>query len=101
MDEVEMIRKTSYQDQYYPLRKQSIERVFADAKDKHGCRYTRYRGLEKVQDYTYLLFASMNMKKIALWSHRKASPSSLFHHLFDSLIQWMNIKKGLVLQMKF
>lgn len=101
MDEVEMIRKTSYQDQYYPLRKQSIERVFADAKDKHGCRYTRYRGLEKVQDYTYLLFASMNMKKIALWTSRMGSSSSLFSPIIDSFIQLMNIKKGLVLQVNF
>ncbi|MBS3988032.1 MAG: hypothetical protein KGZ38_08725, partial [Erysipelothrix sp.] len=65
------------------------------------CRYTRYRGLEKVQDYTYLLFASMNMKKIALWTSRKDSPSSLFGHIIDSFIQLMNIKTGLVLQVKF
>lgn len=68
MDEVDMIRKTSYQEKYYALRKQSIERVFAYAKEKHGCRYTRYRGLHKVQDYSYLLFAIMNMKKMTLCS---------------------------------
>jgi hypothetical protein len=72
LDEVELIRQTSYHAQYYPLRKQTIERIFADGKEKHGLRYTRYRGLNKVQDYMYLLFASMNMKKIALWSTRKA-----------------------------
>lgn len=28
-------------------RKETIERVFTDAKEKHGMRYTKYRGLEK------------------------------------------------------
>ncbi|EHQ3682856.1 transposase, partial [Enterococcus faecium] len=28
-------------------RKETIERVFADAKEKHRVRYTKYRGLEK------------------------------------------------------
>lgn len=101
MDEVEMIRKTSFHEKYYPLRKQTIERVFADAKEKHGCRYTRYRGLQKVQDYTYLLFATMNMKKIALWSSRSsfmAAYSSLISFIFSGL---NHIKTRLVLQMNF
>jgi transposase len=101
MDEVEMIRKTSYQEKYYSLRKQTIERVFADAKDKHGCRYTRYRGLHKVQDYSYLLFAAMNMKKMALWSSRSsfmASYTSIISFVFNSL---KHIKTRLVLQMNF
>ncbi|WP_308619966.1 transposase [uncultured Eubacterium sp.] len=29
----------------YRLRKEKIERVFADAKEKHAMRYTQYRGL--------------------------------------------------------
>lgn len=89
LDEVEMIRLTSYHDQYYALRKQTIERVFADGKEKHGLRYTRYRGLKKVQDYTYLLFACMNMKKMALWEASISLNSSLLTFitsLFHSLI---------------
>lgn len=101
MDEVEMIRKTSYQEKYYKLRKQTLERVFADAKDKHGGRYTRYRGLHKVQDYSYLLFATMNMKKMALWSTRKVSLSYLFHHCLGFIDQFKQIKTGLVLQVNF
>lgn len=77
LDEVEMIRLTQYHRQYYALRKQTIERDFGDGKENHGLRYTRYRGLNKVQDYLYLLFASMNIKKIALWSSRKTSVSFL------------------------
>ncbi|HET6785584.1 MAG TPA: transposase, partial [Erysipelotrichaceae bacterium] len=77
LDEVEMIRHTQYHSQYYALRKQTIERNFGDGKEQYGLRYTRYRGLNKVQDYLYLLFASMNIKKIALWSSRRSSLSSL------------------------
>ncbi|MBS3986841.1 MAG: hypothetical protein KGZ38_02685, partial [Erysipelothrix sp.] len=65
------------------------------------CRYTRYRGLEKVQDYTYLLFASMNMKKIALWTSRKVSLSYLFQYYLGFIDQFKQIKTGLVLQVKF
>ena len=72
LDEVELIRRTQYHSQYYALRKQTIERNFGDGKEQYGLRYTRYRGLNKVQDYLYLLFASMNIKKIANWSARKA-----------------------------
>ncbi|MBC5647469.1 transposase [Christensenella sp. NSJ-35] len=32
----------------YVLRKQMIEHVLADAREKHGMRYTRYRGLARV-----------------------------------------------------
>ena len=33
----------------YRIRKEKIERVFADAKEKYGMRYTLYRGLETVR----------------------------------------------------
>ncbi|WP_369792692.1 transposase [Exiguobacterium sp. AB2] len=41
------------------------ERVFADAKEKHDMRWTRYRGLEKVSMQTMLTFAALNLKKMA------------------------------------
>lgn len=31
------------------IKKETIERVFADSKEKHGKRYTKYRGLEKIR----------------------------------------------------
>lgn len=52
--------------QLYKKRSETIERVFADAKEKHGMRYTRYRGLGKIQHYLTLLFACMNLKKLAM-----------------------------------
>ena len=57
---------TEYRD-LYKLRQQKIERVFADAKEKHGMRYTQYRGLAQVTNWVKLKFAAMNLKKLAMW----------------------------------
>lgn len=54
----------------YARRKETIERVFADAKEKHNMRYTQYRGLAKVKAEAALRFACMNLKKLALWMKR-------------------------------
>ena len=50
----------------YALRSQTIERVFADAKEKHAMRYTPYRGLPAVTAWAKLKFAAMNLKKLAI-----------------------------------
>ena len=50
----------------YDLRKETIERVFADAKEEHGMRYTLYRGLTQVTNWVKLKFAAMNLKKLAI-----------------------------------
>jgi hypothetical protein len=44
---------------------QTNERVFADAKEKHGMRWTTLRGLEKLSMQAMLTFAAMNFKKLA------------------------------------
>ncbi|HPK53367.1 MAG TPA: transposase, partial [Smithellaceae bacterium] len=49
----------------YARRKETIERVFADAKEKHAMRYTHYRGLTQVTNWVKLKFAAMNLKKLA------------------------------------
>ena len=48
----------------YQLRKEKIERSFADSKQNHGYRYAMYKGLEKNQNYTWLICATQNMKNI-------------------------------------
>ena len=53
-----------YQD-LYKKRKETIERAFADAKEKHAMRYTQYRGLAQVTNWVKLKFAAMNLKKLA------------------------------------
>ena len=40
----------------YKRRKETIERVFADAKEKHAMRYTQYRGLTQVANWVKLFF---------------------------------------------
>ena len=64
-------RHTSKYKEIYERRKETIERVFADAKERHGMRYTQYRGLEKVKAETALRFACMNLKKLAKWKRIK------------------------------
>ncbi len=47
-EESNHIRHTDEWKTIYPQRKQTIERVFADAKENHGMRFTRLRGLQKI-----------------------------------------------------
>ena len=63
----------------YKQRRENIERVFADAKERHGLRYTMLRGLEKVKMQATLAFACMNLKKLAIWKHRKRQPKPPVH----------------------
>jgi transposase len=59
----------------YSLRSQTIERSFADSKERHSFRYARCRGRSSVQEQAYLTAACQNMKKIAL--HLKKKERSL------------------------
>ena len=42
LDLVEQLRKTERGKELYAMRKETIERVFADAKEKHAMRYTHH-----------------------------------------------------------
>ncbi|CAK6472115.1 transposase [Peribacillus simplex] len=44
----------------YAKRKETVERIFADAKEKHGMRWTTLRGLEKLPMHAMLTFAAIN-----------------------------------------
>ena len=68
LDLVEQIRKTELGKQIYAMRKETIERVFADAKEKHAMCYTHHRGLARVTGWVRLKYAAMNLKKLANWS---------------------------------
>lgn len=63
----EDIRHTPEGKELYSQRGQTIERVFADAKEKHFMRYTQLRGLAKLKMQVMLTFACMNLKKLAKW----------------------------------
>ena len=68
LDIVEQLRKTERGKALYRQRKEAIERVFADAKEKHAMRYTHHRGLTRVTNWVRLKYAAMNLKKLANWS---------------------------------
>ena len=79
IEQCEDIRHTPEYADLYRERKEKIERVFADAKEKHAMRYTPYRGLNAVTNWVRLKFAAMNLKKLALWkakSKKYLSPDS-------------------------
>lgn len=80
---VELAEDARHTEKYrdlYKIRKEKIERVFADAKEKHGMRYTQYRSLTQVTNWVKLKFAAMNLKKLAKWKWR----ASHFLHIFHS-----------------
>ena len=64
-------RYTPKYQSLYRRRKETIERVFADAKEKHAMRYTQYRGLAQVTNWVKLKFAAMNLKKLATWKWKE------------------------------
>ena len=68
LDLVEQMRKTQRGKELYAMRKETIERVFADAKEKHAMRYTHHRGLARVSAWVRLKYAAMNLKKLAVWN---------------------------------
>lgn len=70
LEEAEDIRHSPEGKESYALRSQTIERVFADAKEKYGMRYTPYRGQKRVGMWVRLKFAAMNLKKLVMWRWR-------------------------------
>lgn len=58
----------------YKRRQETVERSFADAKQLHGHRYARFRGLTAVKVQCLLAAAAQNIKKIALAMAPKPNP---------------------------
>lgn len=75
-------------------RSETIERSFADAKQLHGYRYARFRGLEKVESQALMTAITQNIKKIvslmirrgdSTEKRRKNSVKSLFFDLVSHI----------------
>ncbi|MFR5264315.1 transposase [Clostridium sp.] len=85
----------------YARHKETIECIFADAKERHTMRYTRLKSLAKVKMKVTLIFACMNLKKMAnmLW---KGGFLDLFHcYIFPIILKLsIYIEKGRVLKLK-
>ncbi len=75
---VEDIRHTPKYSEMYEKRKETIERVFADAKEKYSMRYTNHRGLSRVTNWVRLKFAAMNLKKLAIHLRKDHQPSLIY-----------------------
>lgn len=68
VEEADHLRHQNEIKQIYARRKETIERVFADAKEKHGMRWTTLRGIKKLSMQAMLTFTAMNLKKLANWT---------------------------------
>ncbi|OZI10265.1 IS5/IS1182 family transposase [Bacillaceae bacterium SAS-127] len=68
VEEADHLRHHQEVKPIYAKRKETVERVFADAKEKHGMRWTTLRGLKKLSMQAMLTFAAMNLKKLASWT---------------------------------
>ena len=75
----------------YKHRKETVERSFADAKQLHGHRYARFRGLAKVKAQALLAAACQNMKKMASLLE-KALRLSLSSYLTQLKCLWQSWK---------
>jgi len=88
LEEADHLRHTEENRRIYEQRKETIERVFADLKEKHGMRWTTLRGLRKVTMQAMLTFAAMNLKKLATWLWRSGQPfnsNSWYGSIFSRL----------------
>ena len=87
LETVEDIRHTPEYKALYERRKETIERVFADAKEKYAMRYTPYRGLSQVTNWVRLKFAAMNLKKYALHRWKRSHQYSALINLYTFFCQ--------------
>ena len=62
----------------YKQWKETIERIFADEKDKYVMRYTPYRDT----DWVRLKFFGMNLKKYAVHKWKRLQPSTAFTYFY-------------------
>jgi transposase len=84
----------------YKRRKETVERSFADAKQLHGHRYARMRGLTNVREQCLLAATAQNLKKIALLLSRMGpnlppeQGLALLHQLIAYTRQWLTISSA-------
>ena len=97
LEEADHLRHKPYVKKVYSKRKETIERVFADAKEKHGMRYTKLRGLSKIDMEVSLIFSCMNLKKLANWMWKGTSNNLRLTPIFSILSLKIFIKKKIAI----
>jgi transposase len=70
LDECEEIRHSFGYKEIYAQRKETIERVFGEAKENHGLRFTQSIGKAQMRMKVGLTFACINLKKLAKMKRR-------------------------------
>ncbi len=79
----------------YKRRKETVERSFANAKQLHGYRYARYRGLERMKEQAYMTAIVQNIKKMAsiFWKRKYPIPRPITIFVLDFIyIHYLCIK---------
>jgi transposase len=85
--EIDKNRLTKEGIEIYKRRKETVERSFADAKQLHGYRYARYRGILSVTFQCIMTAICQNIKKIAnlLDKYPKVRPETMVSGLSSDL----------------
>jgi len=93
IEQAEDFRYSPLGEETYGMRKKTIERIFADAKEKYEMRYTPYRGLRAVSCWVKLKYTAMNLKKLAMWKWKDRPLRSFLHLLqpFSYLLQALHL----------
>jgi len=80
LEYVEDLRHSDYGIETYRKRKEKIERLFGDGKEKYGMRYTNLRGRNRVRNHILLTLGCMNLKKAARYLERMTNPDFDFRN---------------------
>lgn len=91
LEEAEENRYTYGIREYYQYRKETIERIFALAKELHGFRYTQEYGKAQMEVKAALTYACLNLKKLAKKRWKDRPIHSLYKLFFDLLTHFPNI----------
>lgn len=102
LEEADHLRHKADIKEIYKKRKETIERVFADAKEKHGMRYTKLRGLKKIKMEIGLIFSCMNLKKLANWvwkgTYILLRRTPILFNFIDNLLKYTKMVPYIVIQ---
>ena len=93
MEKCEDIRHTLGMSELYKQRKETIERVFGSAKEKHSFRYTQMIGQARMEMKAALTFACMNLKKLAKTLQKREQKQSFFNVYFNRILFFHNMQR--------
>lgn len=83
-EKIRLNRLSKEGKEIYSRRKETVERSFADAKELHGYRYAKFRGLNRVRIQCLMTAVSQNIKKMAIYLSKQGDFDSKgrFHSVF-------------------